>query len=943
MNVCLSRGRVSASLGSVCPGSARVVFVGLVVLAGVISGCSDGKPPAPPLTIAASSLASGQAGTAYSASLSATGGTAPYQWSLRQGALPPGLKLDASSGTIAGTPTRFANATPLSFTVVDSSQPTKVATATLSLTIAPQPLQISTTSLANGQLGSAYTAGLSVTGGTPPYTWAVTSGSLPAALTLNAATGAISGMPSAEVAATPITFTVTDSTSPVLTKSVALSLTIVPPPLIVATSTLPIGQTNTAYSANLVATGGTPPYTWALTSGSLPAGLALTRGTGTISGTPTVFIYNTPLTFTVTDSSTPVLSQSAALPLTIASGITASVTPRNAGLELGQTLTVTPTVSDSAGVTWSVSGSNCSGSACGTLSAAKSLTGAPVNYTAPGTAGVYTITATSVTDKMVTASTTVGVTDLAGVATYHQNAARTGANTQEYALTTANVSTATFGKLFSCAVDGAIYAQPLWVPNLTIGGMKHDVVFVATQHDSLFAFDADSTSSSTCSPLWQVSLIDTNHGGLGNEAPLAWNMVGTGTGDIEPEVGVTGTPVIDLTTNTLYVVSKSVIVSGSGNAYYQRLHAIDLTTGNEKMSGPTTIAGTYPGTAEGTTTTTFVAQSENQRAGLALSNGVVYIAWAAHEDASPWYGWMMGYNASNISQQVSIFNASPNTHESGIWMGGGAPAIDAAGNLYLSTGNGTFDATNTTGPTNDYGDTLLQLSSGLQVLSYFTPSDQLSDQAQDRDFGSGGTVVLIDIPANGSNPTKLMLAGGKDGNLYVLNRDKLGGSGDSNAWQKVTLPAPIFGTGAYWNSTYYLGTINHSMQAYQLNMTTAQLSLLPNSTSMPFGFASAIATVSSTPGYTNGILWALDNGAYCTHQAKSCGPAVLHAFDATNLGNELWNSSQGAGNAAGFAVKFTLPTVANGKVYVGTRGNNTGGADNSTSSPGELDVYGLLP
>jgi Putative Ig domain len=940
MNVRLSRGRVSASLGSVRLGSAKLVFVGLVVLAGVISGCGDSKPGVPPLSIATSSLASGQVGTSYSASLSATGGTAPYQWFLRSGSLPTGMTFTASSATIVGTPTRYAYATPLVFTVVDSSRPATTATVNLSLTIAPQPLQISTASLANGTLGSAYAAGLSVTGGTPPYTWAVVSGSLPAGLTLNAATGAISGTPSAPMNVTPITFTVTDSTSPALTKSVSLGLTIALPPLVITTATLANGQVGVAYSANLAATGGVPPYTWSMTSGSLPAGLALASGTGTISGTPTAFVYNSPVTFTVTDSTTPAMRQSATVPLTIASGITASVTPQNAGLPLGQTLKLTPTVSDSAGVSWSVSGASCSGSACGTLSATKSLTGVPVNYTAPGTAGVYTITATSVTDKTITATTTVGVTDLAGVATYHQNSARTGANTQEYALTPSNVNSSTFGKLFSCAVDGAIYAQPLWVPGLTIGGTKHNVVFVATQHEGLFAFDADA---SPCSTLWQVNLVDAAHGGTTGEVPVPGSYVGGGKQDIWPEIGVTGTPVIDLTTNTLYVVSKSVIVSGSGNSFYQRLHAIDLTTGNEKFSGPTTIAGTYPGSGDGGTTVKFPAHEQNQRAGLALVNGTVYIAWASHEDVLPYYGWVMGYSAGNLSQAPMVFNDSPNAGMSGIWMSGGAPAVDTAGNLYVASGNGKFDASNTTPPNNDYGDSLMQLSSSLQLNQYFTPSDQLVDDTQDRDFGSGGTVVLIDLPVNGSNPTHLVVAGGKDGNMYLLDRDKLGGYGDENAWQIIGLPNGIFMTGAFWNSTYYVATVSRSMQAYSLSSSTAKLTLLPNASTATFGFGSATPTISSMPDNSNGILWALDNRNYCTMQSHGCGPTVLHAMSASDLSTELWNSSQGTGNTAGIAVKFTVPTVANGKVYVGTRGNNIGGADSSTSTPGELDVYGLLP
>ena len=907
-----------------------------MIFACVLAGCGI-TTPVPPLSIATGSLANGQLGTAYTASLTATGGKQPYQWSMRSGTLPAGLAWNTSSGTISGTPTALVNSTPLTFVVTDSSQPAQSAMAMLNLTITPQPLIIKTASLANGQITDSYSASLAASGGTPPYTWAVTSGVLPAGLALNTSTGAISGTPTAVASGTPVTFTVTDSGTPAQTQSATLSMTVLPPPppLAISTTSLPAGQVTDAYTASLAATGGNPPYTWSITSGTLPAGLTLAPATGAISGTPTAFVYNSPLAFTVTDSSTPAMTQSATLNLTISSGITVTVSPANAGVVVGQATTLTPTVNDSAGVTWSVSGTGCTGSACGTLSATKSLSGAAVTYTAPSTAGVYTITATSVTDKTQSASTAVGATDLAGVATYHENGARTGANTQEYALTPANVNTKTFGKLFSCPVDGAVYAQPLWVPNLTIGGSTHNVILVATQHDSLFAFDADANP---CVQLWTASLIDSAHGANAGETVVPGNLVGNGYQDIWPEIGVTGTPVIDQTTNTLYVVSKSVITSGP--TFYQRLHAIDLTTGNEKFSGPVAISGTYPGSGDGGTTTTFVARQENQRPGLALVNGVVYIGWASHEDETPFYGWLMGYSASTL-QQVSVLNVGPNSGSSGIWMSGGAPAVDSAGNLYLATGNGTFDAANTTGNTNDYGDSLLQISSSLQVLQYFTPTDQATDALNDKDFGSGGTAVLVDLPANGTNPTHLLVAGGKDGSLYLLNRDKLGGYLDTNAWQKITLPSPIFSTGAFWNSNLYIATLNRGIQAYQLSASTATLSLLANATTATFGFGSATPTISSKPDNTNGIVWALNNQAYCTNQSKSCGPAILYAFDATNLANEFWDSTQGTGNAAGNAVKFTLPTVANGKVYIGTRGNNIGGQDSSTSTPGEVDVYGL--
>jgi Putative Ig domain len=902
------------------------------------------------LAVTTTSLPNGTVGTAYSATLAATGGTTPYTWTLTSGTLPAGLTLSAS-GAISGTPTAAVTSAALTFTVTDAGAPAQSVPVNLTLTIAAPSLTVTTSTLPSGVVGTAYTASLAASGGTAPYTWTLTTGSLPAGLTL-ASTGGISGTPTATFAST-LTFTVKDSSTPAQSKPVTLGLTIAGV-LTISTTSLPNGTVGTAYTSTLAASGGTTPYTWTLTSGTLPAGLTL-ASTGVISGTPTATATATALTFTATDASVPAQSKTVNLTLTVtSSGVTVSISPKRAAIAAGQTLALTPTVSDSAGVNWSASGTYCSGTtcgiacsgnACGTFSPTKTLSGVAVTYTAPATGGTYTITATSVTDSTVSTTAAVAVTDLPGVATFHNNLSRTGTNTQEYALTPSTVTASNFGKLYSCTVDGAIYGQPLWVPNVTVSGVKHNVVYVATQHDSIYAFDADA-GTSPCTPLWKASLLDTAHGAGAGElavasAPPGPYYVGSGYGDISPEVGVLGTPVIDLTTGTLYAVSKSMITSGP--TFYQRLHALDLTSGTEKFSGPGLITGTYPGTGDGGTTTTFNPKTENQRPGLALANGAIYIAWASHEDTMPYYGWVIAYSASNVTQQVAAYNDAPNTGWSGIWMSGGAPAGDAAGSIYFLTGNGTFNATNGTGAHNDFGDSFLKLSSSLAVQSYFTPSDQLTDQTTDGDFGAGGATVLVDLAANGTNPTHLVLGGGKDHTMYVLNRDALGGSGDSNAWQVLTMPGGIFSTGAFWNSTFYIATAHGQMQAYTLDPSTAKFTLAPNAGATTFGWPGMSPSVSSMPDNSNGVVWGLETHLYCTTQAQGCSPAILHAFDAGNLSSELWNSSQGTGNAAGYAVKFTVPTVANGRVYVGTRGNNTGGAESSTSTPGELDVYGILP
>lgn len=792
----------------------------------------------------------------------------------------------------------------------------------------PTPPEITSASpLTSATEGTAYSNTLTASGGTPPYTWVISAGTLPG-LALSSG-GVLSGTPTA-TGTFSFTAKVTDAAS--ATGAAPLQITISAAGVTITTASLPNGEVNTSYAGALAATGGTAPYTWSITSGALPTGMNLNSSTGAIGGTPTQGVTAASLTFKATDSSSPnALTQSKALSLTVFN-ISVAVSPKRGGVTTGQHLPFTATVTNdvgSAGVSWTVS---TSGALANQTTSAASFSAA--------TAGVYTITATSIADNNKSASVAVGVTDLAGVLTYHNDLSRDGSNPSEFALTTGNVAPATFGELFSCSVDGAIYAQPLWVPGLTIGGAKHNVVFVATQHESLYAFDADA---SPCATLWHVSLIDSNHGGTAGETSVpsgpTGNLVGGGSGDITPEVGVTGTPVIT-PTGMLYVVSKSVIPSGP--TFFQRLHAINILNGNEQSGSPVTIAGTYPGTGDGTSTTTFVAGQQNQRPALALVNGVIYIAWSSHEDNPPYYGWIIGYNATTLAQ-TSVLNITPNVGFGGIWMGGSGPAADASNNLFLITGNGGFDAGSASAPNNDYGDSFLKIStsSGLAVSQYFTPSDQASDQAGDLDFGAGGAAVLVDQP---SGPVQhLVIGGGKDGFLYLLNRDAMGSLGDSNAWQRFNFGSAIFGTGAFWNGQYYLAGVGGPLQSYSLNASTGMFGLasVPQSPES-FGFPGSTPSVSSS-GTSNGIVWALDNSNYCTPSSGGCGAAILHAYDASNVATELWNSTQGSGNIAGNAVKFTVPTVANGKVYVGTRGNNTGGDISSSTVPGELDVYGLLP
>jgi hypothetical protein len=680
-----------------------------------------------------------------------------------------------------------------------------------------------------------------------------------------------------------------------------------------------------------VASGSAAILSWSSINASSCTASGGWSGTLATNGTLSTGAVTQNTTYSLTCKGPAGNSNVATTTVSIGGGVTntMTLTPRTAALTVAALQQFTAVVPGGGAAVWSVDGITSGNATVGTINA----TGL---YTAGTAVGTHSVTVVSATDSTQTASATVAITDLSGVYTYHNDLARDGTNVHEFALTTGNVNAANFGKLAACTVDGAIYGQPLWVANTTVGGAKHNVVYVATQHDSLYAFDADA---SPCVKLWSVSLIDSAHGGLGGETSVPSTLVGVGTGDIQPEIGVNGTPVIDPSSGILYVVSKSV--NSTQTTFYQRLHAINLITGNENPGSPTTIAGIYPGSGDGGATVAFNARQENQRAGLALVNGSVYIAWGSHEDSSPWYGWMMSYQYNGASfVQNSVINVTPNTQGGGIWMGGGAPAVDSSNYLYVLTGNGNFDAGNSSAPNNDYGDSLLKLTPALQLSQYFTPSTQLADSQNDKDFGSGGAAILADLPA-GNTVTHVLICGGKDGTLYVINRDLLGGFGDPAAVQPIAFGHPIFATSGFWNNNLYLGGVNGPLTAYQLNTSNAQFSLGSSSTHV-FGFPGATPSISS--GATqNGVVWALDNGSYCTGQSKSCGSTVLYAYNPANLATELWDSALSPADSAGYAVKYTVPTIANGKVYVGTRGNNTGGADSTTSVPGELDIYGLKP
>jgi hypothetical protein len=487
------------------------------------------------------------------------------------------------------------------------------------------------------------------------------------------------------------------------------------------------------------------------------------------------------------------------------------------------------------------------------------------------------------------------------VLTYHYDMARTGQNPNETILTPANVNASTFGKVGFFAVDGKVDGQPLFVGSLAIAGGTHNVLYVVTEHDSVFALDAD-----TGAQLWKATAL-----GAG-EIPSDDH----GCGQITPEIGITSTPVIDRsrgTHGTIFVVAMS---KDSGGAYHQRVHALDLATGAEQLNGPTEVAASYPGTGPGSSSgrVVFAPSSHAERAGLLLLNGVIYTTWTSHCDQGAYTGWIIGYSADTL-QQTSVLNFTPNGSGGSVWMSGAGPASDGS-SIYLLDANGSFDTTlNASGfpAQGDFGNTYLKLGTtgGLSVADYFAMSNIVQESDADEDLGSGGALVLPDLVDASGTVHHLTLGAGKDGIIYVLNRDSMGkfNASGNNIYQEI--PAQLsggeFGMPAYFNNTVYFGSVSDHLKAFTI--TNARLSVTPSSqTAMTFVYPGTTPSVSAN-GSANGIVWAAENG----------NVAALHAFDPGNLAIELYNSNQmGTRDQFGAGNKFITPTVANGKVYVGT-------------------------
>jgi hypothetical protein len=508
------------------------------------------------------------------------------------------------------------------------------------------------------------------------------------------------------------------------------------------------------------------------------------------------------------------------------------------------------------------------------------------------------------------------------VVTWHNDNARLGLNTNETILTPVNVNQNGFGRIFSHSVDGPVYAQPLYVPNVTVPGKGvHNVVFVATMHDSVYAFDADTQSGSNAAPLWHTSFINPSAGIVPATTLDAVDSPGQDCRTFSGEIGICGTPVIDLSSQTLYVLARTKEPgTGGGLVQFQRLHALNISNGTEKASSPVAVQASVNGSGDGSSgnIVQFNPAREMQRSALLLSGGVVYLAWASYCDLPPYHGWLIGYDAQTL-QQVSVFNATPNGRDGGIWMGGGGPAAAADGSIYVVTGNGTFDATGT--PSN-FGDSFVKLSpsqSGLSVADYFAPANQAFLDASDIDLGSGGALVLPDSVGSFAHP-RLLVGCGKDGQIFLLDRDNLGhfnSAGDTQVVQKMPVYSTqtgqpyFFGCPAFFNDQLYFQCVGQSLRAFAI--TNGTLSPTPISQSSDIvTFRGAIPCVSANSS-CNGVVWQLT-------PAPQLGVQALHAYAADDLSHKLYDSYlsalAGLPDRVGF-VKFAVPTIANGKVYVG--------------------------
>jgi hypothetical protein len=665
------------------------------------------------------------------------------------------------------------------------------------------------------------------------------------------------------------------------------------------------------------------PGTAATLTLTAPSGTAMESGTVIFTGASGSLMHTASLVLMVT---------APAAPPPPSADFTLMLTPQTLTLSpgSGQTVQVAATALNGFTGTTTVALSGLPAGVTSTPNAVTLLPGATqtVTLTAGNTAAaaianvVFSGTSGSLTHNAILALTVAAAGT--SVTTWHNDNARDGWNSSETELAPQTVNATTFGKLRDLPVDGNVDAQPLYVSNLSIAGQTHNVLIAMTEHGTAYAFDADGGTQ-----LWQVSTLATNETTSDDH----------GCSQIAPEIGITDTPVIDRAYGTNGAVFLVAMSKDAKGAYHQRLHALDLTTGAELAGSPSEIQATYPGTGYGSSNgmQLFAPGQYAERVGLLLMNGQIYMAWTSHCDQDPYTGWLMVYSESTL-QQTGVFNMTPNgpssphyaNGEGSVWMSGAGLGADTQGNIFFLDANGSFDATldgNGFPAQGDFGNSFLKISTSgnkLAAADYFATYNVQSESAADQDLGSGGVVLLPDLVDAGGATRQLAVGAGKDTNIYVVDRNNMGkfNSATNNAvYQQVSnaLSGGVFSAPAFFNNTVYYAAVGNYLKAFPI--TQARLATAPAGQSAnTFAFPGATPSISSN-GTQNGMVWAIENQS---------GAGVLHAYDATNVASELYNSNQAPGNRDHFPYsKYVPPTIANGKVFVGT-----------TNS---VAVFGLLP
>jgi len=850
------------------------------------------------------------AGQSATFAVTATG-TAPlsYQWQKNS------ANISGATSSSYTTPATTSGDNGAKFDVVVSNTAGNQASATAVLTInAAAVAPTITTQPANQTVTVGQTATFTVTAtGTAPlsYQWQKNSANISGATASSYTTPATTSGDNGAKFDVVVRNSAGNQTSAMATLTVnaaAVAPTITTQP---ANQTVTVGQTATF---TVIATGTAPlSYQWQKNSTNIAGATASSYTTPATTSADNGANFDVVVS-NIAGNQTSAMATLAVNAVAVAPTITTQ--PANQTITAGQTATFTVTATGTAPLRyqWQKNTVNITGATSASYTTPVTTvadSGEQFSVTVSDPVGNTPSTTATLTVNPVTTSTI-------NVVTYHYDNMRSGQNLNETILTTTNVNSTKFGKLGTFAVDGLVDAQPLYLSAVSIPSVgTKNVLYVATENDSVYAFDADSVNGNTTAFLWKVSVLGAGESPSDNR----------GCGQITPQIGITSTPVIDRTRGlhgAIYVVGMSKDANGN---YYQRIHALDLTTGAELFGGPTTVQATYPGTGDNSSggNVVFDPKQYKERPGLLEIGSTIYTTWSSHCDARPYTSWVISYSANTLAQ-VNVLNLVPNGSEGGIWMAGTAPAADSSGNIYFMVGNGDFDTTlNASGfpSQGDCGQCYVKLSSSapMTLLDYFTPSNSVSESDSDTDFGSGGPLLLPDLVDANGNTRHLAVGSGKDAIIYVVDRDNMGkfNSTADNIYQQINGQiGGVWSKPSYFNNTVYYGAVGDHLKAFPI--TSALLALTPSSqSSASFAYPGTTPSISAN-GTTNGIVWAVE--------ANSTG--ILHAYDATNLTNELYNSNQAANNRDQFSDnKYVTPMVANGKVYVGT--------------PNSVVVFGLLP